>query len=173
MLKGFMMVMRWLFTSFIALFLLFEEWGWIPLAALLRRLKNIPLWAWCEQRITQLPPWAALLLLLAPSIGLLPAKLMALWLIRHGQYGLGMFVLLCAKLVGTAFLARLFELTQPALMKFAWFVKWYPRWKTWKDALLAHIRASPLWQLGRNLKLQVKSWLAPRLTKLKAWFKAL
>ncbi len=166
------MVMRWIFTPFIALFLLFEEWGWIPLAALLRRLKDIPFWAWCELLIAQLPPWAALLLLLAPSIGLLPAKLMALWLIRHGQYGLGVFVLLSAKLVGTAFLARLFELTQPALMKFDWFAKWYPRWKTWKDVLLARIRASQLWQLGRSTKLRIKSLMVPSFSKIKAWFKA-
>jgi hypothetical protein len=173
MLEGFTMVMRWIFTPFIALFLLFEEWGWIPLAAALRRLKEIPVWAWCERRIALLPPWAALLLLLAPSVGLLPAKFMALWLIRHGQYGLGMFVFMCAKLVGTAFLARMFELTQPALMKFAWFAKWYPRWKTWKDTLLARIRLSPLWQLGRTIKQQVAAWFAPSLVKFKAWWRAL
>jgi hypothetical protein len=172
MLEGFLMVMRWICTPFIALFLLFEEWGWVPLAALLSRLKEIPLWAWCERRIAQLPPFAALLVLLVPSIGLLPAKFMALWLIRHGQYGLGLFVLLSAKLVGTAFLARLFELTQPALMKFAWFAKWYPRWKTWKDALLASIRASQLWQFSRVIKLRIKSLVTPSFSKIKAWFKA-
>jgi hypothetical protein len=172
MLEGFLMVMRWIFTPFIALFLLFEEWGWVPLAALLSRLKNIPFWAWCERRIAKLPPWAALILLLAPSIGLLPAKFMALWLIRHGQYGLGIFVLLSAKLVGTALLARLFELIQPALMQFGWFAKWYPRWKAWKDKLLASIRSSRVWQLGRSIKLQVKSLISPHWYKVKAWFKA-
>lgn len=172
MLEGFLMVMRWIFTPFIALFLLFEEWGWVPLAALLRRLKDIPFWAWCEKRIGQLPPWAALIFLLAPSIGLLPAKFMALWLISHGQYALGMFVLLSAKLVGTALLARLFELTQPALMQFGWFAKWYPRWKAWKDKLLATIRSSRVWQLGRSIKLQVKSLMAPHWLKVKTWFKA-
>ncbi len=166
MFKGLGTVLRWIFTPVIALILLFEEWGWAPLAAALRRLREFALWAWMERKIAQLPPWAALLVLLLPSVGLLPAKLMALWLVRHGQYSLGVCILIVAKLIGTAFLARLFELTQPALMQFAWFARWYPRWKAWKDSLMAHMRASALWQLARKTKLQAKALVRTLLAKL-------
>jgi hypothetical protein len=152
MFKGLGTVLRWIFTPFLALLLLFEEWGWEPLAALLQRLSRLPIWAWCERKITQLPPWAALLVLLVPAVALFPIKLLALFLIRHGQFVLGFTVLIAAKLVGTAFVARLFQLTLPALMQLAWFARWYPRWKAWKDSLMDYIRASAVWQMGKRIK---------------------
>jgi hypothetical protein len=156
MFKALGTVLRWLFTPFIALFLLFEEWGWEPLAALIQRLSRLPIWAWCERKITQLPPWGALLVLMVPAVALFPIKLLALFLIHHGQFALGFTVLVAAKLVGTAFVARLFQLTLPALMQFAWFARWYPRWKAWKDRLMDYIRASAVWQLGKRIKARVK-----------------
>jgi hypothetical protein len=152
MLKALAAVFRWIFTPFLALLLLFEEWGWVPLAALMRRLSRLPVWAWCERKITQLPPWGALLVLLVPVVALFPIKLLALFLIRHGQFASGLTVLVAAKLVGTAFVARLFQLTQPTLMQLAWFARWYPRWKAWKDSIMDYIRATPVWQMGKRMK---------------------
>jgi hypothetical protein len=159
MFKALSTILRWIFTPFLALLLLFEEWGWEPLAALLQRLSRLPLWAWCERKITQLPPWGALLVLMVPAAGLFPIKLLALYLIRHGQFALGFSVLIAAKLVGTAFVARLFQLTLPALMQFAWFARWYPRWKAWKDRLMDHIRASAFWQMGKRAKTRAQHGL--------------
>ena len=133
------------FTALLALFLLFEEWGWEPLAALLGRLARLPVWAWVEQRIAALPPWAALATFALPALALVPIKLAALFLIGRGHGLMGVGVLLAAKLVGTAVLARLFTLTEPTLMKLAWFARWYPRWKAWKDGVIAQVRASRLW----------------------------
>lgn len=169
MLKALATVFRWILTPFLVLFLLFEEWGWVPLSALLKRLARLPLWAWLELQVTRLPPWAALLVLLTPSVLLLPVKLVSLFLIHHGQVALGITVLVSAKLAGTALLARIFQLTEPALMQFAWFAKWYPRWKSWKDRLLQNVRTSKLWQLGRSVKTRVKSVAAVWLGKLKSW----
>ena len=39
--------------------LLFEEWGWAPLAAQAAKLARLPLWARLEQRVRAMPPWAA------------------------------------------------------------------------------------------------------------------
>ncbi len=145
-------------SGVIALVLLFEEWGWEPLAVLFARLARIPLWAWLERKIARLAPWAALLVFGAPVVLLLPVKFLALYLFGKGQAALGLVLLLAAKLVGTALLARLFQITQPALMKLPWFGRWYPRWKAWKDGLLAQVRQSALWSLGRRLKARVKAW---------------
>jgi hypothetical protein len=87
-----------------------------------------------------------------PTLALLPIKLLALYFLGIGQAVLGVTVLVTAKVVGTALLARLFHITQPALMQLSWFAKWYPRWKVWKDALLNRIRASTLWRTGRSIK---------------------
>ena len=52
---------------------------------------------------------------------------------------------LAAKVAGTAAVARLFALTQPALMRLAWFARLYGWWKPWKDALIARVKSSPIW----------------------------
>lgn len=152
----------------LALLLLFEEWGWDPLAALVRRMSRWPLWAWCERKIAGLSPWLALLVFLLPALALLPIKLIALWLIRHGQYALGVGILVLAKLIGTALVARIFQLTQPALMQFAWFAYFYPRWKAWKDQLIARVRASSLWRTSRQIKQSAQSTLRTWRDKFKA-----
>lgn len=158
-------MLRGLFTVLLALLLLFEEWGWEPLARVLTRLAKLPLWAKLESRIQSLPRWAALLVFGIPVVALLPIKLLAIYLFSSGHKLLGLALLLGAKLLGTAIVARLFQLTQPALMQFELFARWYPRWKHWKDGVIAQIRASAVWRLGRNtkarihhLKKQVRAW---------------
>ncbi len=136
----------------LALLILFEEWGWEPLQALLARCARWRLWAWMEERISALPPYAALALFALPSLLLLPVKLLALWALSHGHAVLGTGVIIGAKLLGTAVVARLFSLTKPALLQLAWFARAYGRWTTWKEALLAHVRASWAWRMGRVVK---------------------
>jgi hypothetical protein len=155
--------MRWLLHLLktlaiwlLALLILFEEWGWEPLARVLGRLAELPIIGWLERRIARLPPYAALAVFFVPAVLLLPIKLLALWIIGRGHALLGVAVIVIAKLAGTAIVARLFMLTKPALMRLAWFAHWYARWTAWKDALLARVRASPAWQAGRKLKAGVK-----------------
>jgi hypothetical protein len=147
--------LRHTFTALFAVVLLFEEWGWEPLAALLARLGRLPFFAWVERQISALPPWAALAIFALPALALLPIKLLALFLIGRGHPMLGLGVLLAAKFVGTALLARLFTLTQPTLMRLAWFARWYPRWKDWKDRVIAQVRASAMWREVARVKAAV------------------
>ena len=121
---------------------------------------RLPPLAWLERRIAALPPYAALAVFVLPTLLLLPVKLAALWLIGIGKAGLGLAVIVLAKLVGTALLARLFQLTQPALMQLAWFARIYRRWTAWKQALLDHVRASWAWRVGRVVKRRVAQRLA-------------
>jgi hypothetical protein len=157
-----MRVARKLFRKFlwgvIALILLFEEWGWEPLAALLARLVHLAPLVWLERMIARLPPHAALLAFGLPMIVLLPAKLLALYLFSVGQVALGIVFLVAAKVIGTAILAWLFQITRPALMKLPWFAHWYPRWKAWKDRLIQRVRRSPLWIAAHRMKLRLKAW---------------
>ncbi|MGZ5195292.1 MAG: hypothetical protein ACXWJM_09540 [Ramlibacter sp.] len=149
-------LLRNTFTALLALVLLFEEWGWEPLQALLAKLARLPLWAWLEGRIARLPPWGAVAVFAIPALALLPIKLLALFLIGRHHAFMGLCVLLSAKVVGTALLARLFTLTQPTLMRLAWFARWYPRWKAWKDGIIAQVRASPAWRMGRRIKARAR-----------------
>jgi len=141
----------------VALLILFEEWGWVPLANALARLGRLPVFRWVEGAIRALPPYVALFVFFAPSIALLPIKLFALWLIGNGHGFLGVMVIVVAKIAGTAVVARLFMLTQPALMRLPWFASLYVRWTTWKDALIARVRASAAWRAIARAKARARA----------------
>jgi uncharacterized membrane protein len=138
-------MLRWLrraFEALLALLILFEEWGWEPLKRAMARLMQLPGLRWVERAIVALPPWAALLVFLLPTLMLLPLKLAAFWLMAHAQKSAGVAVVVAAKLVGTALVARLVQLTQPALMTLGWFARFYNGWMLWKQAWMWRIRAS-------------------------------
>lgn len=130
----------------LALILIFEEWGWEPLQRTMARLERLPLWGRMEQLIRRLPPYAALLVFSVPALMLFPVKLLALYWIGNGHALLGLAVVLAAKMLGTAAVAWLFALTHPALMRLAWFANVYGRWKPWKDALMAQMKATAPWR---------------------------
>ncbi len=136
----------------IALVLLFEEWGWERLAAILAWVGRLPGLRWIEGRIRALPPYAALALFTVPVLTLLPVKLLALYWLGNGHTVLGISVIIAAKLGGTAITARLFMLTQASLMKLAWFARLFGRWLRFKDAILTRVKASPAWHQWLQFK---------------------
>ena len=142
-------LLRALAAALLVPILLFEEWGWEPLAALVRRLARLPLWARAEDWLRKLPPWGALLAFLLPVLVLLPVKVLALFLFGRGHAASGVTVLIVAKLIGTAFVARIFQLVEGALMRIPLFARWYPRWKAWKDRMLTVVRESRPWRVVR------------------------
>lgn len=152
----------------LALIILFEEWGWEPLQRVLAWIGDWPGLRWIERVIRRLPSWAALLVFAAPTVLLLPIKLVALWLMGHGHAAWGVGVVIAAKVIGTAVVARLFTLTKPALMRMAWFARLYARWSVWKEGLLAWVRASAVWQVSRRWSQRIKQEVRRRL---RAWFK--
>jgi hypothetical protein len=143
----------------LALLILFEEWGYQPLSRLMARIGRLPVLRQLEWLITRLPPVAALAVLLLPALLLLPVKLLALLLIGNGRFGLGLSLVILAKLVGTAIVARLFQLTRPALLQLAWFASLYARWTIWKAGLLTWVRSSEMWRWGRLFKLRVRRYM--------------
>lgn len=151
--------LRWLIRLLLAFVILFEEWGWEPLQRAMAWLGRLPLLRQLEAGLKRLPPYAALLALALPSLLLIPVKLGALWLIGKGQALLGLGLILAAKLLGTALIARLFQLVQPALLQLAWFARLYARWSAWKGALLDWVHASSAWRWARAFKLRLRRLL--------------
>ncbi len=144
-------------TWLVALLILFEEWGWVPLARLLGLVARWPAVRWLERRIVALPPRVALAVLFVPMLLLLPFKVGALWLIAGGRAVFGVLLLLVAKMAGTGVVARLFMLTRPQLMHMPWFSRAYGRWIVWKGVVLARVRASPPWRAARGLKRRLRT----------------
>ena len=142
----------------VALILLFEEWGWRPLSALMARLARFRLWALTELWVAGLPPYGALLTLAVPSVILIPAKLLGVYLLATGHFVTAGMIIVAAKLASTALIARIFLLTKPALMQIPWFAYAYGVFVPWQEALFAGIRASWPWRYGRIIKWRVKNY---------------
>ncbi len=149
-------VLRGLGLVLAAIVIFFEEWGWRPLtagAAWLARLLHLQR---LEALISASPRWVALLLFLAPAVLLFPVKLAALWLIGEGRTGMGVAVIVAAKVLGTAFVGRLFILVEPQLMTFAWFARALNWWRQTKAKIVEAVRRSAPWRTARALR---KLWL--------------
>ncbi len=159
----------------VAIVVVFEEWGWYPLARLLGRLANWRPIAALENHVKRLPPYGALAVFALPSILILPLKLIALYLIAQGFAVSAACLFITAKIAGTALLARLFMLTEPALMQIPWFKRGYDYVMPLKHALTDWVRTSAVWTSGRRLKERIKDALRPlaralrrRLARLRA-----
>jgi hypothetical protein len=163
MLKALFAALRWIFRFVFAVLILFEEWGWEPLRRVFALIAKLPVIRQFEALLERLPPRWAFVVLVLPSLLILPVKLLAVWLIAEGRVTLGLLVVVAAKLIGTALLAWLFQLIQPALMQLPWFARLYTRWTGWKAELLAWVRASAAWRTARAIKLRVKRLFRRRL----------
>lgn len=143
---------RQLLEILLAIVILFEEWGWQPLSNALGRLAKFDVFARFEIWVRSLSPWGALAVFLVPSLLFFPLKLGALWLITGGHVISATVLFGFAKVAGTALYARIFQLTQPALMQLAWFARLYNWFIPWKDALIAQAKATPVWRAAASAK---------------------
>jgi len=139
------------------LLFLFEEWLWDTLRDLMMALGQLPGIRAVEAWIGGLPPAGAAFFFVLPTSLALPVKLVALHQIAHGHILRGTLVIIAAKLMATALFARLYVLTQPALMRVPWFVALRALVLRWRDWAYAQIESHPLW---RRIRAAVQQWRA-------------
>jgi hypothetical protein len=140
----------------IALLLMLEEWLWAVTQHFMDWLPNWPLLMRVQRWIADLPPYAALAIFIAPSLLLLPVKLLALMSIAHGHPTLGLLVILIAKVLGTALVARIYLLTQRNLLKLAWFARWRITLLNFKDKMIAQLHATRGWRQIQGLMASIR-----------------
>lgn len=151
-----------------ALWRLAACWAWIGKLPVLRRV---------ERAIAGLPPYGALLIFAFPSLCLAPIKFLALYWMAGGHPSLGFGTIVAAKVAGTALVARLYQLTRPALVTLGWFAwcerrvldarrlaydwwrsSWAGRWIAWR------------WRAFREQRTQARSWFFRRWLAIRQWF---
>src|SRR5437868_13957071 len=81
------------FIVLAAIVILLEDWLWDDLARLAAAIGRLPLLRSLEAFIARLPPYAALLFFATPALLLVPLKLIALYLMAHGQPALGVLTI--------------------------------------------------------------------------------
>ncbi len=132
-----------------ALLMGIEELLWENLKVLTAWVAKFPLFKWTERLIQRLPPYPTMAVFLIPGAVLFPVKLGAMYLMTHGQFLLGVGVIVAAKVAGTAVVARLYVICQPKLMTIGWFARLHDWLVVTRDRLYSAIRAMPLYQATR------------------------
>ena len=154
------------FVFLAAVFILIEDWLWDDLARFAAAVGRLPVFRQIESFIVKLPPYAALAFFAAPSLLLIPVKLLAIYFISHGRTTLGMLTIIAAKVAGTALVARIFTLTRPKLMGISWFAWLYERFTAFKARIYSAIKSTAIYEAAHNLRLKVserlKLWRARR-----------
>ncbi len=132
-----------------ALLMLMEEWLWERLKTLTGWIAKFPLIHWLEKFIQRLPPYPTMAVFLIPGAVSFPVKLLAVRAMTQGHVLIGIGVIVAAKIIGTAVVARLYVLCQPKLMTIGWFARLHDWLTTTRDKLYSAIRAMPLYQATR------------------------
>lgn len=151
-----------------ALLLILEEWLWDATQAVLARIPSWPVLVRLQRWVERLSPYAALAIFLAPTVLLLPVKVLALLSITHGHPTLGLAIVLAAKVLGTALVARIYALTRRSLLSLAWFRRYHDKLLDWKDRLTAQLHASAGWRQVQRLLLAMRTLLARLRERLAA-----
>jgi hypothetical protein len=99
-----------------------------------------------EAWLVRLPPYAALFAFVAPSVLILPIKVIALWFATTGHYTLALATLVVGKMLGTAVLARLYRILRPTLMAIPWFATVDTWFFYWRDQAYAFVKSLPAWR---------------------------
>lgn len=142
-----------------ALFLFIEECLWKWTTAVMARLARAPLVRALERKMAKLPAWAAVVVFFLPGLMLLPVKIAALFLIGRGHVASGMGVIVAAKVLGTAIVARLFAICKPTLMAIRWFRAAHDFILALKTYLYGRLHAMPGWQMAVRLVADARRWL--------------
>jgi hypothetical protein len=134
------------FVFIAAIVVLVEDWLWEDLRRLAALVGQLPVFRQIEALIVGLPPYGSLAIFAAPSLLLIPVKLTALWFIAHGQAWLGVATAIGAKIVGTAMVARIYQLTEPKLLRIGWFAWLHERFVAFKARVYQVIKSTRLYQ---------------------------
>ena len=142
--------------------LIFEEWLWEQSKALFARLARLPVVCSLETWIRELPPYPALALFMLPILVIYPLKVVALFALGRGYVTSGIAAFVMAKLVATAVFARLYQLTEPALLQLSWVRRGRDRFLAVRAYIHQWLDAHPFFREAKARIRAKMEWLARR-----------
>jgi hypothetical protein len=113
--------MKLILIWFLVAIWMLEELLWDVLNWIEERIAFLHLVRIIEQWVAARTPWQAAVLMLTPAAVLFPAKILGLWLLTSGHALAGLGMILLAKVIGTAIVARMYRLCKDALLTLSWF----------------------------------------------------
>ncbi len=154
------------FVLLAAIVILLEDWLWDDLARVAAAIGRLPVFKQLESLIIWLPPYPSLLLFAVPSLLLFPVKFASLYLISQGQPLFGLLIAIAAKLIGTALVARIFNLTKPKLLQINWFEYLYGKTTEFKKRIYDVVKSTRIYRIvhirKERIKLALKKWKRSR-----------
>ena len=139
-----------------ALFFFIEDYIWVHIADAVAWIARLRVIQRIEARIARLGPYPAMALFLVPLALSWCVKLFGLYLLANERFATAIAVIVAGKIVGTAFAARLFAVTKPALLQVKWFAGAYGWVMRTKDWLYARVRAMPAYIATRRAMHRMK-----------------
>lgn len=133
-----------------ALLFLFEEWLWTSFLRLFAWLGRLGLLRWLDSKLIRLAPIAALVVLCMPIVLLFPVKIVGLWMITTGRFFSGCCVMLVAKILSTAIIARIFITCRGQLLRMPWFARLYQLTCALRDRIHRWMEQQPAWSDARR-----------------------
>jgi hypothetical protein len=134
-----------------AVVLLFEEWFWEKSTAVAARLGRLPLLSDIEAWIRGRERSSALALFVVPVVVIYPFKALALYAMARGYVTGGVTAFILAKLVATAVFARLYQLTEHAIIQFHWVRRTRAAFLRGRAFVHAWLNAQPAYRRARVL----------------------
>ena len=148
-----------------AFLFLIEEWLWICSNQVFGWFSRFGLLRWLDRWLCSLAPAAALLILCVPIGLLFPLKILGLWMIASGSFLSGCCVMLAAKIVSTAIVARIFLACRPQLLQMSWFARLHNLALVLRDRIHRWMAQQPAWRDARR-------WTARMRRQVSRWFGA-
>ncbi len=160
-------VIRIILIVLASLWMLFEDWVWDSILAVMEKVGRLKVVRTFETFLGRQNKYLLLSLFVFPFFIMIPAKLFGIYLIAKGMVIRGISIFVIAKAIITALVTRLFVISKDKLLlikSFAAFYFWMTEKKEWLQAEVRKLRA---WQLAREFirKLKDSLKLRPRPRK--------
>jgi hypothetical protein len=144
-----------------AVWMLFEDWVWDNIVALMHIVGRQKIINSLETFLARQNQYVLLSLFSFPFFIMIPAKVYGLYLIADGKVIRGIIIFLIAEVLITALVTRLFIISSDKLLQIQAFAAFYYWFKDKKEWLYSEVRNLPAWQIARE-------WMTQLMTALRS-----
>lgn len=164
--KLFKRTIRLILIILAAIWMLFEDWVWDSIVALMAAVGRLKIISRFETFLARQNQYLLLTLFTFPFLIMIPAKVYGIYLIADGKVIRGITIFVVAKGLITALVTRLFIISKDKLLlirKFASFYYWFTEKKEW---LYSEVLKLPAWQMAKKGIIKFKQRLKITMNSL-------
>jgi hypothetical protein len=152
---------RFFLIILVSLWMLFEDWVWDRILALMAVVGRLKVISRLETFLARQNQYLLLAMFCVPFFIMIPAKVYGLYLIANGKVIRGAAIFVMAKGLITALITRLFIISKDKLLQIKAFAAFYYWFRDKKEWLYSEVRKMPAWQRAREwiarLKMSLRS----------------